>query len=330
VYDASTENFMALVKSGDTIVDMYTQHTYKGPYNSGHEFFLSMAKKTAEEMAVEFGYPVEKVKHDPTLLSRDRQLLNQEFTPEDEKFLKGLGANPEGGASEKEMGARDKKNFLERQKEDAAKFDSDFLSKARIKASAKPKCPHCGSSKYALMPTDFETAKCDDCGKNWEHGIVDGVNNPSDKKASVKTASNVYKVGKKGAGWYVFGLPSEDYEGKKYPDSVIFPGMNHAMNTIESTTQGIYEALYDEFQTSESLEVGDIFDTPVGQFICEGVHVLPYDQKAKDAIAAVHATYKCKTCGCDQGDHRSERDFGETYYMGCKNHPECKEYVRGV
>jgi ribosomal protein L37AE/L43A len=42
----------------------------------------------------------------------------------------------------------------------------------------KPKCPHCGSKKYSLMPTDFETAKCKDCGKNWDHGIVKGINDP--------------------------------------------------------------------------------------------------------------------------------------------------------
>lgn len=48
--------------------------------------------------------------------------------------------------------------------------------------STKPKCPHCGSDDYGLMPTDFETAKCNNCGKNWEHGIVKGVNDP--KKAA--------------------------------------------------------------------------------------------------------------------------------------------------
>ena len=45
-------------------------------------------------------------------------------------------------------------------------------------AAAKPKCPHCGSDDYGLMPTDFETAKCNKCGKNWEHGIVKGINDP--------------------------------------------------------------------------------------------------------------------------------------------------------
>lgn len=56
-------------------------------------------------------------------------------------------------------------------------------------AAEKPSCPHCGSKDYALMPTDFETAKCNQCGKNWDHGIVPGINDPSDAKtATVKTA----------------------------------------------------------------------------------------------------------------------------------------------
>jgi ribosomal protein L37AE/L43A len=29
------------------------------------------------------------------------------------------------------------------------------------------KCPKCGSKRYGLMPTDFETAKCNKCGKTW-------------------------------------------------------------------------------------------------------------------------------------------------------------------
>jgi hypothetical protein len=53
-------------------------------------------------------------------------------------------------------------------------------------ATKKPKCPHCGSSDYGLMPTDFETAKCNGCGKNWEHGIVKGINDP-------KTAAQLCK-----------------------------------------------------------------------------------------------------------------------------------------
>ncbi len=47
----------------------------------------------------------------------------------------------------------------------------------------KPKCPYCGSSKYSLMPTDFETAKCKKCGKTWNHGIVPGINSPKKLEA---------------------------------------------------------------------------------------------------------------------------------------------------
>lgn len=41
--------------------------------------------------------------------------------------------------------------------------------RARLEAGAK-KCPRCGSTEHALMPTDFETAKCTDCGNLWEIG----------------------------------------------------------------------------------------------------------------------------------------------------------------
>jgi hypothetical protein len=38
---------------------------------------------------------------------------------------------------------------------------------AMVKADTK-KCPHCGSTKFKLMPTDFETAKCSKCGRNFQ------------------------------------------------------------------------------------------------------------------------------------------------------------------
>lgn len=34
--------------------------------------------------------------------------------------------------------------------------------------AARATCPKCGSKKYGLMPTDFETAKCSECGKTFE------------------------------------------------------------------------------------------------------------------------------------------------------------------
>jgi hypothetical protein len=53
------------------------------------------------------------------------------------------------------------------------------FSAAGKRAATTPKCPHCGASDYSLMPTDFETAKCNSCGKNWNHGIIEGINDPN-------------------------------------------------------------------------------------------------------------------------------------------------------
>jgi hypothetical protein len=49
------------------------------------------------------------------------------------------------------------------------------------KKASEPKCPHCGSTDYGLKPPDFETAHCHSCDKNWNHGIVAGVNDPREK-----------------------------------------------------------------------------------------------------------------------------------------------------
>ena len=43
------------------------------------------------------------------------------------------------------------------------------LQKLVVEATAKGTCPKCGGRKITLMPTDFETAKCRDCGKTWQH-----------------------------------------------------------------------------------------------------------------------------------------------------------------
>ncbi len=107
------------------------------------------------------------------------------------------------------------------------------------------------------------------------------------KVAGAKTAA-VYPVEKRGNLWYIRGLPRENIHGEVEADSLIFPGLNHGLRTPESLTRGIYESLYDEFQINDNLKKGDIFDTSVGQFICEGVHVLPYDEKAKAALAAAN------------------------------------------
>jgi hypothetical protein len=58
------------------------------------------------------------------------------------------------------------------------------------------------------MPSDFETAKCNSCGKNWEHGIVKGVNDP-------KTAAWHFKDDEKPISGY--GAGSRDASNEPEP-----------------------------------------------------------------------------------------------------------------
>jgi len=59
--------------------------------------------------------------------------------------------------------------------EDMRKLGREYIEK-------KTKCPVCGSKDYALMPTDFETAKCKNPdhppneSRLWDHGNIPGVN----------------------------------------------------------------------------------------------------------------------------------------------------------
>jgi hypothetical protein len=46
---------------------------------------------------------------------------------------------------------------------------------ATVKAKTAGKCPKCGSTKFSLMPTDFETAKCKKCGKNFQVKAAGGA-----------------------------------------------------------------------------------------------------------------------------------------------------------
>lgn len=90
-------------------------------------------------------------------------------------------------------------------------------------AAAKPKCPHCGSDDYGLMPTDFETAKCNSCGKNWNHGIVKGINDP--KTAGFLVESEVRELGKK-------AMAAEIDQMVDYCKSMGWPRPNRAGSAI--------------------------------------------------------------------------------------------------
>jgi len=107
-----------------------------------------------------------------------------------------------------------------------------------IEKVKKPVCPHCGSSDYALMPTDFETAKCNDCGRNWDHGIIAGINNPSEKieKVLERALLTVLAELRKEEVADVPGIQYTDAPGV-IADSKEFSGIGYRYETKEAGTE---------------------------------------------------------------------------------------------
>ncbi len=106
----------------------------------------------------------------------EKEAINPgEYTPDDEKFMKEMKI---WGSLKGLVDTVQPHNPL------LQPPDPDTATFFKEGEGGGPHCPHCGSTDYGLMPTDFETAKCNKCGKNWDHGIVDGVNNPYPKTAS--------------------------------------------------------------------------------------------------------------------------------------------------
>jgi hypothetical protein len=156
---------------------------------------------------------------------------------------------------------------------------------------------------------------------------------PELKEAAAGSAPREYPVKKDKEGfWYVMGLPGEELsEGIK--DAPVVPTPNTWLN-VHNEVKGLelaeqlYRELYAEFQTNDNLREGDVFSTPMGKFICQGVDVLPYDEPAKRIIGEVDDSYKC-ICGCDSSEHRRAIDEnGFQYHAECSKCQDCKEYTK--
>jgi len=147
------------------------------------------------------------------------------------------------------------------------------------------------------------------------------------------SAPREYPVRKKEDGfWYVIVLQGEEVNEEeggpptvKTPDAWLDVPLE-AKNL--DLAEELYRALYAEFQVNDSLKEGDVFATPIGRFVCQGVDVVPQDDMARKAIAEVDERYRCE-CGCDQGKHRKRvSEGGGVEYGECSDHPECREYRR--
>lgn len=87
-----------------------------------------------------------------------------------------------------------------------------------------------------------------------------------------------YKVDSKERGsHHVIGLPSCENE---YPDTLlIYMYEAGDIDTHMKTPKMMLGALYDLFQTHDDLHEGDVFETEFGDYVCQGVHVVPVIEK---------------------------------------------------
>lgn len=87
-----------------------------------------------------------------------------------------------------------------------------------------------------------------------------------------------YKVEKRGDHHYVVGLKEEFGDD---PDTMLLYSYRYPyVETPEFSARMkdshmIFEALYDLYQCHDGIKKGDVFETEYGNFVAEGVHIIP-------------------------------------------------------
>lgn len=95
--------------------------------------------------------------------------------------------------------------------------------------AGKGKCPHCGSKDFSLMPTDFETAKCKKCGKNFQVSIQAGGPGSGRHPGNLMTQPRMAKIEPY---THATAKPGElkmtITQGDKFVSSTVHPNREHA------------------------------------------------------------------------------------------------------
>jgi len=93
-----------------------------------------------------------------------------------------------------------------------------------------------------------------------------------------------YKVARKDRSHYVIGLRFDPMgNGKHASDDTLLIYHYEAgdVDTLMKNADMMFGALYDLFQTDDSLKDGDVFETEFGDFVCSGIHVVgPIHERA--------------------------------------------------
>lgn len=163
----------------------------------------------------------------------------------------------------------------------------------RVLAAQTPKCPECGSTEYGLMPADFETAKCDKCGKTWEIGLVKGVN------AGLKTFKELWDEAEKTA-----RQPMHDDSGATtglrnkpdYGESTSHSSILNRLNTMGSLKHPLLQRKADWTMTCPWCKGTARKDKPQDTFKCTSCSwdSTKGEEKAKAHHAAVASDFEVK------------------------------------
>jgi ribosomal protein L37AE/L43A len=167
------------------------------------------------------------------------------------------------------------------------------VQSAQAVTASKTKCPACGSTKYGLMPADFETAKCDKCGKTWDHGIVEGVNDP--KAAGIKSDKQFREFMRDDSG-ATTGLRNRPDYGESTSHTSIMNNLNSKEATvklkwrIDPAPTGPYSSFQKRNWPSAYYANG----SPAAQLIC------PDPYHPRDAKEGKHASLKVRVADWSQ------------------------------
>lgn len=93
-----------------------------------------------------------------------------------------------------------------------------------------------------------------------------------------------YKVVLKEKSHYVLGLESGFDKWKDKDALLIYHYEAGDIDTRMKDAKMMLGALYDLFQVQDNLHEGDVFETEFGDFVCQGVHVVPVRDESPTLI----------------------------------------------
>lgn len=197
----------------DVIAKTFGIHQIKAEMEAGFRqvarFCFSATTTTymPQSSTKEKSYAEEKLESEEPYSRKDYDDVDEQEELEDKGGLSsklGVSSPIEGGTEIPEVQKPDNvsQDEFDAKRKGKPPYADDIGKKiaaaAIVATTAKPTCPNCGASDYSLLPADFETAECNKCSKQWDHGIVKGINDPGMAAA----IADALEAGGPGSGWF--------------------------------------------------------------------------------------------------------------------------------